>query len=42
MLRSVKKSILSLLLAIAPFAILNTASVLFWDEPELPESLKEL
>ena len=42
MFRSVKKSILSLLLVIAPIAILNTASVLFWDEPKIPESLKEL
>lgn len=38
----IKKSIISLLLTIAPTAVLKSASVFFWGEPEIPESLKDL
>ncbi|MCR2044588.1 AgrD family cyclic lactone autoinducer peptide [Anaerosalibacter massiliensis] len=31
----------NLLILLAPLAISNTASILFWGEPECPNSLKE-
>ena len=41
MLRA-KKRFVSLILAIAPVSLLQSASVLFWGEPEMPDSLKDL
>lgn len=38
----VKKFIVSLLLKLAPIALEETASILFWGEPEIPDSLKDL
>jgi len=38
----VKKFFISLILKVAPIALVESASILFWGEPEIPESLKDL
>lgn len=39
---SVKRTIFSLILIIAPVAMIQSASIFFWGEPEMPDSLKDL
>lgn len=39
---SVKKGLISLILIIAPVTIIQSACILFWGEPEMPDTLKDL